>query len=123
MAEVMLRRDGAGDARHFGSNDVDWRSGWEGKFLQRPYAAHLLHHAGETFSYVDPLEGVVDHDRTGRFVAGGGRANAPDLFRVHLLCTAIERLEGELDPLRRRGRRLVLVGFLRHHSPTHKTEA
>src|SRR5262245_52378223 len=107
---VMLMRDGAGDAGHPGSNDVDWPSGWQGKFLQRPYTAHLLHHAGETLFDVDPLEGVVDHDRTGRLVAGGGGADAPDLVRVHLLRIAIERLEGELGPLRCR-------------SSAHKTEA
>jgi hypothetical protein len=46
---VMNLRDGAGDAGHLGRNDVDWPSGWQCKFLQRPDAAHLLHYAGETF--------------------------------------------------------------------------
>jgi hypothetical protein len=46
---VMNLRDGAGAAGHLGRNDVDWPSGWQGKFLQRPDAAHLLHYAGETF--------------------------------------------------------------------------
>src|SRR5687768_1433401 len=104
---VMLPRDGGGDAGHLGSSDVDWPSAWQGKFLQRPYAAQLLHHAGETPFDVDPLEGVVDHDRTGRLVAGGGSADAPDFVRVHLLRIAIERLEGE--------------GF--RCRPAHKTEA
>jgi hypothetical protein len=29
-------RDGAGDASHLGGNDVDWPSGWQGKFLLSP---------------------------------------------------------------------------------------
>ena len=36
---VMLPRDGAGDAGHPGSSDVDWPSAWQGKFFQRPCAA------------------------------------------------------------------------------------
>ena len=30
---VMLLGDGAGDADHLGGNDVNWPSGWQGKFL------------------------------------------------------------------------------------------